>query len=143
MTKSALVGWATVAGIGVLVACSSSSTGSTPFFPYSGPSCRPGAQAAAQPGDPASDACNSCEKKNCSMEAQCLTTDCTVYFTCYCACAMNDYSCRSICSPKLTQACRTCINSVAQCSQNSCTDACAPPGMDSGPPPTDGASTTD
>jgi hypothetical protein len=143
MTKSALVGWAAVAGIGVLVACSSNSSSSSPsFLPFSGPSCPPGAQVAAQPGDPASSACNKCEQSHCSMEAQCLQMVCSVYFTCYCACQMNDYNCRSICSPKLTTDCRMCINTVNQCGMNSCTDACMVGGVDAGPT-TEGGTTSD
>lgn len=143
MTKSALVGWAAVAGIGVLVACgSNSSTGTPSFLPFSGSSCPPGAQVAAQPGEAASSGCNKCEQSHCSMEAQCLTMACSVYFSCYCACALNDYNCRSICSPKLTTDCRDCINTVSQCAANSCASDCTVGGIDAAAP-TEGGTTSD
>jgi hypothetical protein len=81
-------------------------------FPFSGPTC------SNIPGG-----CWSCLQSNCP-NLGCLTSDCSTYLTCYCACALGDQQCYSGCQSDVTPACASCAQSIGQCTQ-SCQSQCS------------------
>ncbi len=100
--------WCAGAVIVALFACGSGNNGNG-AFPFSGPSC-----AQITPG------CWGCVEQNCN--GGCITSACSDYFSCFCACASGDQNCYTGCQSKaMTQACLQCAQSV---SSQSCTQSC-------------------
>ncbi len=85
-------------------------------FPYSGPSCTTAT---------ITDACWSCVQNRCPSFVSCVTSDCSAYFGCYCACPLGDATCVQSCQGDLSSACSSCVDAAAQCVGQSCDPACA------------------
>jgi hypothetical protein len=83
-------------------------------FPFSGPSCTTASFA---------DACWQCVDAQCG-DADCVTTACGGFFTCFCACAVGDATCENGCSGQLTSACQGCAQSITACQQKACSAQC-------------------
>jgi hypothetical protein len=115
--KKILWGLGAAAAWAVVVACSSSSSGYK--FPFSGPSCNGG-----PPGTTTPTACDTCEENTCGGTAGCLSSDCSAYFNCLCACQPSDATCLQGC-PQPTAACTSCENSIESCIQTAATGSCS------------------
>jgi len=90
----------------------SGSSGSSGGSPFHGPGCM------------VSDACWSCVSNACPG-VSCLTTDCSAYVSCDCACNPGDSQCQGSCQSSLTSTCTTCIEQLSMCSGvQSCNSVC-------------------
>ncbi len=105
--------WAAVA---LLVACSSSSSGSVSTYPR----CL-GATGSTGAGSPA---CSSCLQSTCGSQSSSAQSSCSKYFACYEACQCSDLACLQECLPKVDSACRNDFDSLTSCLTQSCATQC-------------------
>jgi len=91
---------------------SGGSGGSSGGSPFHGPGCM------------ISDTCWSCYESNCPA-INCLTTDCSAYVGCACACNPGDQQCANGCQSSLTPACDSCVQQVGMCGGvSACSSQC-------------------
>lgn len=109
---------AVVAALAIF-ACGSSNKGSGNSFPYSGPSCSNG------PPGTTNASCATCGENACTSAAEstCVNTTCSSYFTCFCKCAVGDFTCIAGCTQSTD--CMTCLAPVTNCYQTALTSTCA------------------
>jgi hypothetical protein len=107
--------WAAlVAGLLAAIACNNGIAGgpSGPPFPFSGPSCS---------GADLDQNCWDCVDVE-GGPAGCITSQCSAYFTCFCACGAADTKCQDGCTP--TPACTTCLDAVVHYEALNCGSLC-------------------
>src|SRR5271155_5675217 len=117
--KLAWIGWATATALAGGFACSGSTndTGGngSSAFPYSGPSCT---------STDIPSACWTCLLDKCGSD--CITSECSGYFGCYCDCSAGNASCQAQCAASQTSmACDSCLASVGTCATSTCGSACS------------------
>jgi hypothetical protein len=100
---------------------SGGSGSSSGAFPFSGPSCSSAT---------ISNACWSCLQGSCPG-ISCLTSDCSAYFDCYCACPQGDANCAQNCQSDMTPACLSCAEGLGRCTSG-CASECSTTGMGGG-----------
>ena len=113
--------WAAfVIGIVAAVACGGSGVAgpSGPPFPFSGPSCS---------GADFNQGCWDCVQLDGGPGA-CFTSQCSAYFTCFCACGASDTTCQAGC--KQAPACTTCLKAVIEYERMTCGSLCRGVGSD-------------
>ena len=111
--------WFAVGVTAAIVGFGCSGGNSSASGPYSGPSCQ--GSGGAQTSNTA---CDQCVHAACANAAQCLQSDCSDYLACDCACQPNDSTCHTGCASKATSACHSCVVSLTQCQETSCTSEC-------------------
>jgi hypothetical protein len=111
---------ACVTGVIAALACGGSSIGgpSGPPFPFSGPSCS---------GADFNQGCWDCVEEEGGPSA-CFTSQCSAYFTCFCACGASDTKCQGSC--KQSPACATCLQGVMEYERTTCGTLCRGIGTD-------------
>jgi hypothetical protein len=93
--------------------------GSAGAFPFSGPSCS---------GPAYNLSCWQCVHASCPATESCLTSECSGFFDCYCACPQGGTSCQQSCEGALSTACQSCAVSVTDCQKQSCPAQCTADG---------------
>ena len=124
---------ACVTGVIAALACGGSSIGGPngPPFPFSGPSCS---------GADFNQNCWDCIEEE-GGPSSCFTSQCSAYFTCFCACQATDTTCQSSC--KQSPACATCLQGVIEYERTTCGTLCRGIGTDdAGDATSEGASET-
>lgn len=93
--------------------------GSSGAFPFSGPSCS---------GPAYNLSCWQCVHASCPATESCLTSECSGFFDCFCACPQGGTSCQQSCEGALSTACQSCAVSVTDCQKQSCPAQCTADG---------------
>ena len=106
---------AVLAAVGVLVACSSSSSGSASY-----PTCQGGTGATGA----GSAACSSCVEGSCGSQLSAVESSCSPYLACIQGCQCSDVSCLSGCLSKRDSACQNADGPFATCLGQSCSSQC-------------------
>jgi hypothetical protein len=124
MNVSKMIAATAAVAMGLLVACSSSSS--------KGGSNVPTCQGATQGTGSGSDACNSCVESSCGSQISAAESACSSYFSCYSACQCSDYQCIAGCVSNITSSCETPFMAVDTCLTSSCAAECNTASTDAG-----------
>ncbi len=115
MRLSRIITIASAAVVSMLVACSSSSSGSASF-----PTCQ-GSTGTSGQGSPA---CNSCVQSNCGSQVSSAEGSCSAYFNCFASCQCSDLNCVIGCQGKIDSTCQNAFGPLSTCISNSCASQC-------------------
>ncbi len=93
-------------------------SGVSGVFPFNGPGCPAG-----PPGTERNVPCGDCAIDACSGQLGCFRSECSDFYTCACACQLNDITCQNACP--LSTACQACIGTARMCSDQASAGTCA------------------